>query len=73
MRLLRLNDKGMEFYLSYYKRELEKIRVTDWTDSWMPPSPPVIAPMPQFSRDFFEDSGEILASDTDPSPKANGD
>lgn len=73
MRLLRLNEKGMEFYLNYYKRELEKIRVTAWADDWIPPSPPTIAPMPQFSRDLLEDSGEILASENSISIKDDTD
>lgn len=51
--LLKLNEAGIDFYLKYYRRELERLRVKDWPLGDTPPMPPVMPPMPQFSRSFF--------------------
>lgn len=55
-RFLKLNGAGIDFYLKWYRRELEKIRVKEWPDADIPPAPPLMPPMPVFSRSFFVDA-----------------
>jgi hypothetical protein len=55
-RFLKLNEAGIDFYLKWYRRELEKIRVKEWPDADIPPAPPLMPPMPVFSRNFFVDA-----------------
>lgn len=66
---LKLNEKGMKFYLDYYRRRLEELRVEAWPEGMLPPMPPIFPPMPQFSPSDFEFAEEessrfeVLVSD----------
>lgn len=56
--LLKLNEAGIGFYLKFYERELKKLRVKAWPLCALPPSPPLMPPMPAFSSSFFEEADE---------------
>lgn len=55
---LKLNKAGIDFYIAYYRRELEKIRVVEWRDGDTPPAPRPLPPMPVYSRSFFDEADE---------------
>lgn len=57
-KFLKLNEAGIDFYMKFYRRELERLRVKEWDDTDYPPSPPLMPPMPQFSRSFFTDEDD---------------